>query len=66
MSKSHEIIDPSLYVMIKKASNQNILSIENEKVKKINFIIIISIMAAIGLSFIYYSKQKRKKDDEIN
>jgi hypothetical protein len=52
--------------MIKKASNQNILSIENEKVKKINFIIIISIMAAIGLSFIYYSNQKRKKDDEIN
>ena len=66
MSKSYEIIDPSLYVMIKKASNQNILSIENEKVKKINFIIIISIMATIGLSFIYYSNQKRKKDDELN
>ena len=52
--------------MIKKASNQNILSIENEKVKKINFIIIISIMVAIGLSFIYYSNLKRKKEDEIN
>jgi len=66
MSKSYEIIDPSLYVMIKKASNQNILSIENEKIKKINFIIIISIVAAIGLSSIYYSNQKRKKDDEVN
>ena len=61
MSKSHEIIDPSLYVMIKKASNQNILLIENENVKRINFIIIISIIYAIGLSCIYYSKQKRKK-----
>ena len=66
MSKSYEIIDPSLYVMIEKASNQNILSIENEKVKKINFIIIVSIVAAIGLSSIYYSNQKRKKDDEVN
>ena len=66
MSKSHEIIDPSLYVMIKKASNQNILSIENENVKRINFIIIISMVAVIGLSFIYYSNQKRKKDDEVN
>jgi len=66
MSKSHEIIDPSLYVMIEKTSNQNILSIENENVKRINFIIIISIMAIIGLSSIYYSSQKRKKDDEVN
>ena len=66
MSKSHEIIDPSLYVMIEKTSNQNILSIENENVKRINFIIIISIMAVIGLSSIYYSSQKRKKDDEVN
>ena len=66
MSKSHEIIDPSLYVMIEKTSNQNLLSIENENVKTINFILIISIMAVIGLSSIYYSNQKRKKDDEIN
>lgn len=66
MSKSHEIIDPSLYVMIEKTSNQNILSIENENVKRINFIIIISIMALIGISSIYYSSQKRKKDDEVN
>ena len=61
MSKSHEIIDPSLYVMIEKTSNQNILSIENENVKRINFIIIISIMTVIGLSSLYYSNQKRKK-----
>jgi hypothetical protein len=39
MSKSHEIIDPSLYVMIEKILNQNILSIENDKLKRINFII---------------------------
>lgn len=65
MSKSHEIIDPSLYVMIEKTSNQNILSIENENVKRINFIIIISIMAIIGLSSIYYSSQKRNYD-EVN
>lgn len=63
MSKSHEIIDPSLYVMIEKTSNQNILSIENENVKKINFIIIISIMAVIGLGTLYYSSQKSKKEE---
>jgi hypothetical protein len=40
MSKSHEIIDPSLYVMIEKILNQNILSIENDKLKRINFIIL--------------------------
>jgi len=39
MSKSHEIIDPSLYAMIEKILNQNILSIENDKLKRINFII---------------------------
>ena len=66
MSKSYEVIDPSLYVMIEKTSNQNLLSIENENVKRINFILIISIIAVIGLSSIYYSNQKRKKDDEIN
>lgn len=65
MSKSHEIIDPSLYVMVEKTSNQNILKIENENVKKINFIIIISIMAVIGLGTLYYISQK-SKNEELN
>jgi hypothetical protein len=62
MSKSYEIIDPSLYTNVIKTTNQSSLIDENKSLKKINAIIILSAVLVLGVSFIYY--QNRVSDDK--
>lgn len=62
MSKSFEIIDPSLHVMVDKAYNQTSIISENKKLKNLNTLIIISAVVIISISLVYYQYPNTDKD----
>ncbi len=63
-STSYEIIDPSMHVMVNKASNEASLLNENINLKQLNSIIIISAIVIVVGTIFYTVNQKRDiKDD---
>jgi hypothetical protein len=61
---SYEIIDPSLHVMVNKASDQATLLNENKDLKQWNSIIIISSLIILGAVIALSLKQKRDTKDD--
>ncbi len=62
MSTSYEIIDPSLHVMVDKASDQTTLINENHNLKNLNLIIVISSIVVISVSVIYHMNHQKKDE----
>ncbi|GGE44436.1 hypothetical protein GCM10010832_25560 [Psychroflexus planctonicus] len=54
MSKSYEIIDPSLYNMVNETSNKASLINENNDLRNLNTIILLSAIVIVGFGVLYY------------
>lgn len=64
MFMSYEIIDPSLHVMVHKASDQAAILNENRDLKQWNSMIIISSIIILGAAITLTLSQKRYTKDD--